>query len=254
MQGLQERLAENRKKKRRSFLKKLFCVVALFASLGFAWHYVHRPDVAFGDVTVKGTNLFPRRKILHLSETAEPLNLFRISRSKLLCAIKEDVHVKKAEASYKWPGVLAIEVEERKPALYIKSGYSDFAKCDSTGLVLDMSDGIKDSSVPLLSGMDCGNIFIGDEISSPDIKSILNFWNGLSAEAKAAVSELIVKDGHLSVRMRSGFPVKLGPLNELAGKDDLFMTVFNELKGKDVRAEYIDLEYSKPYVKMSAEK
>lgn len=233
-------------------MKKVFCLFILFAACGYGIYYINRPDVAFGDVVVKGTDLFPREKILHLSQTGEPLNIFRISDEKLMDAIRKDVHVKNVESSYKWPGILEIQVEERKPALYIKNAYSDFTKCDSSGLVLDVSDGIKDSSVPLLSGIDCGNIFIGDEIKNSDIKSVLHFLSNLSGEAKAAISELIVdKDNHLNVRMRSGFPVKLGPISELAGKDSLFMTVFNELKDKNVRAEYIDLEYSKPYVKLS---
>ena len=50
--------------------------------------------------------------------------------------------------------------------------------------------------------------------------------------------------------MRYGFPVILGPVNELAGKAELFMTVFNEMKGKKVQIEYMDLQYSKPFVRL----
>jgi hypothetical protein len=50
--------------------------------------------------------------------------------------------------------------------------------------------------------------------------------------------------------MRYGFPVILGPVNELAGKAELFMTVFNEIKGKKVQVEYMDLQYTKPFVRL----
>ena len=50
--------------------------------------------------------------------------------------------------------------------------------------------------------------------------------------------------------MDYGFPVMLGPVNELAGKAELFMTVYNEMKGKNIQALYMDLEYSKPYVRL----
>jgi hypothetical protein len=44
--------------------------------------------------------------------------------------------------------------------------------------------------------------------------------------------------------------VILGPVNELAGKAELFMTVFNEIKGKKVQVEYMDLQYTKPFVRL----
>ena len=39
-------------------------------------------------------------------------------------------------------------------------------------------------------------------------------------------------------------------MNELAGKAELFTTVFDEIKGKNVKAEYMDLQYSKPFIKL----
>ena len=39
-------------------------------------------------------------------------------------------------------------------------------------------------------------------------------------------------------------------LDEAAGKAELFMTVFNEMKGKKVQIEYMDLQYSKPFVRL----
>ena len=68
------------------------------------------------------------------------------------------------------------------------------------------------------------------------------------------VAELTIDGNHkLVLRMDYGFPVMLGPVNELAGKADLFMTVYNEMKGKNIQALYMDLEYSKPYVRLKSD-
>ncbi|MFR4383782.1 MAG: hypothetical protein ACLT4X_05695 [Phascolarctobacterium sp.] len=50
--------------------------------------------------------------------------------------------------------------------------------------------------------------------------------------------------------MRSSLPVLLGTVSELPDKAHLFMTVFNEIKNKNIKAEYINLKFSKPYIKL----
>lgn len=55
---------------------------------------------------------------------------------------------------------------------------------------------------------------------------------------------------NVKVQLKVGFPILLGPIDELQDKSELFMTVFNEIKGKKIVAEYIDLTYSKPYIRL----
>ena len=102
-----------------------------------------------------------------------------------------------------------------------------------------------------MSGKDCGNLFIGDRLQDQDIRDVLLFFQKLKADAKEQIAELHL-DGekNLTLQLRYGFPVILGPVNELAGKAELFTTVFDEIKGKNVKAEYMDLQYSKPFIKL----
>ena len=120
--------------------------------------------------------------------------------------------------------------------------------------MLDITDGIKDASVPRLTGVRLPNIFIGDTMETDDVKEVMKFLLKLSPEARQQVAELTIDGNHkLVLRMDYGFPVMLGPVNELAGKADLFMTVYNEMKGKNIQALYMDLEYSKPYVRLKSD-
>ena len=118
-------------------------------------------------------------------------------------------------------------------------------------MVMEMTDGIKDASVPRLAGVACGNAFIGDTLQNDMIREVLKFMDKLQPDAKEQIADLSVDtEKKLTVHMRYGFPVILGPVNELAGKAELFMTVFNEMKGKKVQVEYMDLQYSKPFVRL----
>lgn len=246
-----DRLKEERRRRRiHALLRLLFLLLLAVAAVG-GWRRVHDPSFAFGDIIIHGTSRITRADVLHMSGAGEPVNLFLLSKSKILTALRGDVRVEKAEAYYNFPGVLNVYVNERKPVLYVRTDYGDYAKLDGEGLVLDLTDGIKDAAVPRLSGVACGNAFIGDRLANDTIREVLRFLQKLPGDAKEQISGLNVnEEKKLILQMRMGFPVILGPVNELAGKAELFTTVFNEMKGKNVRAEYMDLQYSKPFIRL----
>ena len=92
--------------------------------------------------------------------TQEPVNLFVVSPSAIEKAIANDVRFEKAETEYFWPGVLVVRVKERIPALYIACSYKGYAQVDYNGVVMSVSDGIKEADAPVLSGVVTGNIFL----------------------------------------------------------------------------------------------
>ena len=256
MVTMEERPRERRRRRHTHRLRKFVLLLVVLLAFAGAYHYVHRPGFAFGSVQIHGTNLFTQEQILRMCDAEPPVNLFRLSKSRILKALRGDVRVAKAEAYYNvgFPPVLNIYVNERVPVLYVQTGYGDYAKLDASGLVLDITDGIKDASVPRLTGVRLANIFIGDTIETDDVKEVMKFLLKLAPEARQQVAELTIDGNHkLVLRMDYGFPVMLGPVNELAGKADLFMTVYNEMKGKNIQALYMDLEYSKPYVRLKSD-
>ena len=212
---------------------------------------MHQPGFAFGDIVVHGSKQFTREKVLQMAGAREPVNLFLVSKNKIVTALQGDVRVESAEARYDFPSVLHVYIKERQPVLYVVTDYGNYAKLDKTALVMDLTDGIRDASIPRLAGVACGNAFIGDTLENDAIREILQFMDKLQPDAKEQIADLSVDAEHkLILHMRYGFPVILGPVNELAGKAELFMTVFNEMKGKKVQIEYMDLQYTKPFVRL----
>ena len=251
MSSSQEKLQEDRRRRRMNNVIWLLGLLVFAVAVVAGWKHVHRPDFAFGDIVVHGSKQFSREKILKMTGAKEPVNLFLVSKSKIVTALQGDVRVESAEARYDFPSVLNVYIKERKPVLYVVTDYGNYAKLDKTALVMDMTDGIRDASIPRLAGVACGNAFIGDTLQNDTIKEILKFMDKLQPDAKEQIADLSVDAEHkLLLHMRYGFPVILGPVNELAGKAELFMTVFNEMKGKKVQIEYMDLQYSKPFVRL----
>ncbi len=250
MPSLQDRLHKDERHRQQRRRRRIAAASLILVVLLLSWYIVSRPSFAFGDIVVSGSSLITRQDILRISGNKEPVNLFRISRRQLLKCLKNDVRVADATGSYGW-GILYINVVERKPVLYLKNAYKNYVKVDEHGLVLDIGSGIKDASVPLCAGVSCGSVYVGDVIAVPQVKEVLDFVRGLTDEARSQISEIVVDPGgKVQVSLKYGFPVYLGTVDGIKDKSSLFMTVFDEIHHKQVRAQYIDLQYAKPYIKL----
>ena len=251
MSSSHEKLQEDRRRRRVNNVIWLLGLLVFAIAIVAGWKHVHQPGFAFGDIVVHGSKQFTREKVLQMAGAREPVNLFLVSKNKIVTALQGDVRVESAEARYDFPSVLHVYIKERQPVLYVVTDYGNYAKLDKTALVMDLTDGIRDASIPRLAGVACGNAFIGDTLENDAIREILQFMDKLQPDAKEQIADLSVDAEHkLILHMRYGFPVILGPVNELAGKAELFMTVFNEMKGKKVQIEYMDLQYTKPFVRL----
>lgn len=251
MQSTRERLRANRKKRRLRLLRLFFIIALIAGALAGAWRWATSPGTAFGSIVIEGTSQLTQSELLSMCGTQEPVNLFVVSASAIEKAIANDVRFEKAETEYHWPGVLVVRVKERIPALYIACSYKGYAQVDYNGVVMSVSDGIKEADAPVLSGVVTGNIFFGDTIKEKNVLEILGFLSKLDKEVTDSISEIAV-DGSNNVKfnLRYGYPILLGNADNISDKLDIFITVFNDIKTKNIRAEYIDLTFAKPYIKL----
>lgn len=251
MQSTRERLKANRKKRRLRLLRLFFIAAVITGALAGAWRWATSPGTAFGSIVIEGTSQLTQSELLSMCGTQEPVNLFVVSPSAIEKAIANDVRFEKAETEYFWPGVLVVRVKERIPALYIACSYKGYAQVDYNGVVMSVSNGIKEADAPVLSDVVTGNIFFGDTIKEKNVLEILGFLSKLDKEVTNSISEIAV-DGSNNVKfnLRYGYPILLGNADNISDKLDIFITVFNDIKTKNIRAEYIDLTFAKPYIKL----
>lgn len=251
MQSTRERLKANRKKRRLRLLRLFFIAAVIIGALAGAWRWATFPGTAFGSIVIEGTSQLTQSELLSMCGTQEPVNLFVVSPSAIEKAIANDVRFEKAETEYFWPGVLVVRVKERIPALYIACSYKGYAQVDYNGIVMSVSDGIKEADAPVLSGVVTGNIFFGDTIKEKNVLEILGFLSKLDKEVTDSISEIAVDSGNnVKFNLRYGYPILLGNADNISDKLDIFITVFNDIKTKNIRAEYIDLTFAKPYIKL----
>lgn len=232
-------------------MRLFFIAAVIIGALAGAWRWATSPGTAFGSIVIEGTSQLTQSELLSMCGTQEPVNLFVVSPSAIEKAIANDVRFEKAETEYFWPGVLVVRVKERISALYIACSYKGYAQVDYNGVVMSVSDGIKEADAPVLSGVVTGNIFFGDTIKEKNVLEILGFLSKLDKEVTDSISEIAVDSGNnVKFNLRYGYPILLGNADNISDKLDIFITVFNDIKTKNIRAEYIDLTFAKPYIKL----
>ena len=250
-ESLKYRLKRGRRRKFLNRLRLLATIILLGYAVHWTWAYIHSPGFAFGSVSIHGSNLLTEEEVLKLAGSEAPCNLFNVSSSRLRDALKHDVRFKDSEVAYRLPAVLQVTVQEREPALYVANSYRSYLKVDYSGVVLSVTTCIPDAKAPVLVGAKCGNLYVGDTVANETVLNILKFLQQLDGEARERIGELAVDDKQeVKLRLMGSFPILLGKQSELPGKAQVFMTVFNEIKDKNIKAEYIDLTFAKPYIKL----
>lgn len=252
MQTIRERIRRKRRRKRLRLLAVCLFLAASGYLLRSAWIYIHGPDFAFGTISIKGTKQLVDEDIIRMGGGKAPLNLFNISIGRIREGLRQDYRFQNTQVTYRWPAEISITAEEREAALYVANSYHSYLKLDYSGVVLAVTAGIPDANAPILVGVNCGNIYLGDMVTEQEVLNILIFLRKISPEARAAIAEITADgDNRVKLGLRGSFPVILGNINDVPHKAELFMTVFEETRSKKIQAEYIDLTFAKPYIKVS---
>ena len=255
MATMQERLRQHKRRRRLRFLGRLVAILLLGYGLNYGWNYIHQPGLAIGTITIHGSSLLSEEEAIELGGSNPPFNFFNVSRSRLLDALKHDIRFQNPRIDYHWPTNYEVYVEEREPALYVANSYRSYLQLDYNGLIMNVTTSIPDAKAPVLAGAKCGNVFLGDKVDNQNVIYILEFLQQLSGEARDRIAEIAIDNRQeLKLRLRNSFPILLGPVEKLPEKATLFMTVFGEIKNKNIKAEYIDLTFAKPYIKLIPKK
>ena len=251
MQPMIERLHQHRRKKRLHRLCLILFLAAACYVCHWLWNYLHSPTFVCGSISVRGTNMLSEDDLVRMGGGEPPMNFFNVSLSRMREALKHDVRFHSSEVTYKFPAHIQVIVQEREPALYVSNSYRSYFKVDYNGVVLSVTTGIPDAKAPVLVGEKCGNLYTGDKINNQEVLNIIDFIKQIDGEARDRITEVAVDDRkHVKLSMRNSFPILIGHVDELADKSQIFMTVFKEIKNKNINAEYIDLTFAKPYIKL----
>lgn len=234
-------------------LNKARAALLLASLLLFIASYVllHQPWLAFGRLQVVGDTAVTLDEVKEMGDAGEPLNIFNINRKKLLSSLRADYRVEKAELALGWPNVLKVVITDRKPALYVAMEGSQYAQVDPTGHIIGVADGITGGEAPFVSGWHIAQGELGDVTEDEEIQGILGFLGKLDPDLRDRIMEIHVDESkNLKIYLHNGIPVILGTYENAENKLKVFQSICQELEAKKIKAQYIDLTYEKPYIKL----
>lgn len=246
-----QRKLRRRKPKRRLNKAKVALLVASVALLIASYVLLHQPWLAFGQLQVVGDTAITLDEVKELGDASEPLNIFNINRKKLLSSLRSDYRVEKADLSLGWPNILKVVITDRKPALYVAMEGGQYAKVDPTGHIIGVADGVTGGDAPFVSGWHISETDLGGVTDDDEIQGILKFLDQLDDDLRQRINEIHVDDNQsIRIYLHNGIPVILGSYENAQAKLKTFKAICQELETKKIKAQYIDLTYEKPYIKL----
>lgn len=241
------------KRKPRRRLNKARAALFLCSLLLLIASYVllHQPWLAFGQLQVVGDTAVTLEEVREMGDAGEPLNIFNINRQKLLASLRSDYRVEKAELALGWPNVLKVVITDRKPALYVAMEGKQYAQVDPTGHIIGAADGVTGGEAPFVSGWHIAAADLGDVTEDEEIQGILGFLGKLDPDLRDRIMEIHVGENKsLKIYLHNGIPIILGTWENGIQKLETFKSICQELEAKKIKAQYIDLTYEKPYIKL----
>lgn len=240
-----------RKPKRRLNRAKVALLVASAALLIASYVLLHQPWLAFGQLQVAGDTAVTLDEVKEMGDAAEPLNIFNLNRKKLLSSLRSDYRVEKADLTLGWPNILKVVITDRKPALYVAMEGGQYAKVDPSGHIIGLADGITGGDAPFVSGWHIDQADLGGVTEDDEIQGILKFLDQLDVDLKQRIVEIHVDENRsIRIYLHNGIPVILGSYENAQAKLKTFKAICQELETKKIKAQYIDLTYEKPYIKL----
>ncbi len=245
-----DRIKEQRTLRKKRLAKRMAIFVVMVSFAVGTYFFLHQPWLAFGSVYVTGLEKISREEVLFLTGLKEPVNLFVLEKKEIQHVLDSDLRVKKASVSYELPNLLHIDIVEEQPLFYVMSDYG-FVSVNASGQVIAAGKNVKDAGAIIVSGLSAGNVFVGDQVVDGKLNYVLQFLNNLDSTVRNELSEFNVdKNSRARIIDLSGRIYILGETNNVEKKSADFSAILKEILKKNIAVEFVDLSYSKPYIKI----
>lgn len=247
--GTLDRLQHDRKAKKLSsapvFVRMLLLLVALIA----AFLFINSTYFTVGSVIVEGNKYLSVEELYRAAGIPEKVNILRMDTTDIRDRLLRDLRVANVEVSRQFPSTIVIRVTERQPLAFVANAYG-FVQLDKDGVVLAAMKSIKQVSVPIITGIRLGNIYVGDKVETSSIKSILTYLGALDESTLSQLSEININpSGELTVYTAQMITIRLGSGERMEEKANLTRDVLRDIGDKKAAVDYIDLNYASPYIK-----
>jgi len=241
---VRERRERNRKK-RDVFSMVRFLLVLVLVAQGMRVAFTS-PKMRLTTVQVTGTRRFTPEQIIHMGRVPVSQNIFRVNLVRVSEALRQAPVIKNVAVKRELPNTLRIDVEERHPALLVRSDAGAF-HADNEGVVFERADGTA-GKLPVLEMAADKVPPVGGKLGLTWVRTVSQCAQ-LAQKEHLTVEKLRVDEGGelwLNVGINSAgqavsLPVRLGRAADLPEKfRDIRLSLLG-FKDKMAEAKYLNV-------------
>lgn len=207
------------------------------------------PIFVLRSININGNKYITNEEVCRIASIAVGENLLQLQTDDIKETLLKDLRIEQVTVRRNLPSALDIDVVERIPVAVVKCdyGYLDIGK---DGTVLDAHRTLRDMPVPLVTGVELADMFVGDRVADENLSNALQYLDLLDDFTRQNLSEVgISNPEYVTAYTNGAVQIRIGKLERLDEKADITKSFVAELQIAKYPIEYIDLQYSSPFIK-----
>ena len=228
---------------RRGILRVLGVLAAFMAFIAIALS----PVFVLKHINVHGNTYLSNEEIIRISGVNLGENLFQLATDEIMQAMGKDIRIDQAIVRRNFPDSLDIQVVERIPLAIIKCDYG-YLEVGRGGIVLDAHRNLSQIPVPIVSGVEVSDLFVGDTAENQQLSQVLDFLDKLNRDTATSIAEINISDpNNVMVYMNHSVQLKMGALDSLQKRLEITESVNREVKQAKHPIDYVDARFDGSY-------
>lgn len=245
-----ETRVEKRIIKRRSprrILKGFLFIVICTTIVGVL---VYSPIFVLRHVQVDGAVYLKKEELVRISGIYMGEPLFQLETDQVTKRLLQDLRIEEALVRRQLPSTLEITIKERMPVATVACEYG-YLDIDRQGKVIDSYRTLKNMPIPMITGVQVRDLYIGDDVKDEMVKKILSFLQQLDDASLNQLSEIaITGPDYLVAYTTNSVQIRLGKLERMEEKARLTQDFLKDLATNPYQVEYVDFNYTTPFIKL----
>lgn len=211
---------------------------------------VYSPIFVLREVQVNGNRYVTKDEITDVAGIYYGEPLFRLETDEVAKRLLQDLRFEDVVVRRRLPNILDITIKERRPVATMACEYG-YIDIDRHGKVIDSYRTLKNMPIPMLTGVDVRDVYIGDDVMDESVKNAVTFMQYLDEASLNQISEIsIVSPDYMIAYTTQSIPIRLGSAERIEEKARLTEDFLRDLNLNPHPVEYVDFNYTTPFIKL----
>ena len=211
---------------------------------------VYSPIFTLQHIDLDGASYLKDTDIANIAGIHRGEPLFSLKTDEVTSRLKQDLRIEDVQVRRVLPATLAVHITERRPLATIATDYG-YADLDHTGKILAVHKSLANMQIPLITGFNLKEKYVGDDIGDQAAEDILYFLGKLPEGAMSQISEIaMLRPDYVVAYTTGAVQIRLGALDRLDEKAKLTKGFLEDQKATPYPVEYVDFSYTSPVIKL----